>query len=53
MSLQPGDIISTGTPPGVGLGMKPPKYLHGGETIRLGIDTLGVQCQQVMPALID
>jgi 2,4-diketo-3-deoxy-L-fuconate hydrolase len=53
MSLQPGDIISTGTPPGVGLGMKPPKYLHGGETIRLGIDTLGVQCQQVLPALID
>ena len=53
MSLQPGDVISTGTPPGVGLGMTPPRYLHGGETIRLGIDTLGVQCQKVLPALID
>ena len=38
MSLQPGDIISTGTPPGVGLGMKPPKYLQAGNKMRLGID---------------
>ncbi|MFK4826237.1 fumarylacetoacetate hydrolase family protein [Paenochrobactrum sp. BZR 588] len=47
MSLQPGDIISTGTPPGVGMGQKPPLYLQGGETIRLGIEGLGVQCQKV------
>jgi 2-keto-4-pentenoate hydratase/2-oxohepta-3-ene-1,7-dioic acid hydratase in catechol pathway len=48
MSLQPGDIISTGTPPGVGLGQKPPKYLHAGNTIRLGIDGLGQQTQRVI-----
>lgn len=47
MSLQPGDIISTGTPPGVGMGQKPPQYLKGGETIRLGIQGLGEQCQKV------
>jgi len=47
MSLQPGDIISTGTPPGVGLGLNPPTYLKGGETMRLGIDKLGVQQQKV------
>ncbi|MDH2431743.1 fumarylacetoacetate hydrolase family protein [Pokkaliibacter sp. MBI-7] len=47
MSLQPGDIISTGTPPGVGLGFKPPRYLKGGEVMRLGIDGLGVQQQRV------
>lgn len=47
MSLQPGDIISTGTPPGVGMGFKPPRYLKGGETMRLGIDGLGVQTQKV------
>lgn len=51
MSLQPGDIISTGTPPGVGLGMNPPKYLKGGETILLGIDRLGRQKQKVLPTL--
>jgi ureidoglycolate lyase len=45
MSLQPGDIISTGTPPGVGLGMKPPLFLHAGQTIRLGIEGLGEQTQ--------
>jgi 2,4-diketo-3-deoxy-L-fuconate hydrolase len=50
MSLQPGDIISTGTPPGVGMGLKPPTYLSGGETMRLGIDKLGVQTQVVRPA---
>jgi 2-keto-4-pentenoate hydratase/2-oxohepta-3-ene-1,7-dioic acid hydratase in catechol pathway len=48
MSLQPGDVISTGTPPGVGLGQKPPRYLKPGETIRLGIDGLGTQTQKVV-----
>ncbi|WP_299472383.1 fumarylacetoacetate hydrolase family protein [uncultured Roseibium sp.] len=47
MSLQPGDVISTGTPPGVGMGQKPPVYLKGGEVMRLGIDKLGVQTQNV------
>ena len=50
LSLQPGDVISTGTPPGVGLGQKPPRYLKGGEKIRLGIDGLGVQTQKVVRA---
>ena len=45
MSLQPGDIISTGTPPGVGLGQKPPVYLRPGQVMRLGIDGLGEQQQ--------
>jgi 2-keto-4-pentenoate hydratase/2-oxohepta-3-ene-1,7-dioic acid hydratase in catechol pathway len=48
MSLQPGDIISTGTPPGVGLGQKPPTYLRAGNSIRLGIDGLGTQTQSVV-----
>ena len=48
MSLQPGDVISTGTPPGVGLGLKPPRYLAVGNEIRLGIDGLGEQRQQVI-----
>ena len=48
MSLQPGDIISTGTPPGVGLGQKPPRYLKAGETMTLGIDGLGVQTQRAV-----
>ena len=48
MSLQPGDIISTGTPPGVGLGMKPPLYLKPGDSIELGIDGLGEQQQTVI-----
>ncbi|MCC5954664.1 MAG: fumarylacetoacetate hydrolase family protein [Natronohydrobacter sp.] len=47
MSLQPGDVISTGTPPGVGMGQKPPVYLKGGEVMRLGIEGLGVQTQRV------
>ena len=47
MSLQPGDVISTGTPPGVGMGQKPPRYLQGGEVLTLGIDGLGTQCQNV------
>jgi 2,4-didehydro-3-deoxy-L-rhamnonate hydrolase len=49
MSLQPGDIISTGTPPGVGMGQTPPVYLKGGEVVRLGIEGLGVQTQKVLP----
>ena len=49
MSLQPGDIVSTGTPPGVGLGQKPPVYLRAGNVIELGIDGLGQQRQVVVP----
>ena len=48
MSLQPGDIISTGTPPGVGLGQKPPVYLHPGDVMELGIDGLGRQRQRTV-----
>jgi 2,4-diketo-3-deoxy-L-fuconate hydrolase len=48
MSLQPGDIISTGTPPGVGLGQKPPIYLRPGNVMTLGIEGLGRQRQQVV-----
>lgn len=47
MSLQPGDVISTGTPPGVGQGQNPQVFLHGGETMRLGIEGLGEQKQNV------
>ncbi|MGN7833626.1 fumarylacetoacetate hydrolase family protein [Pseudoxanthomonas sp. 22568] len=50
MSLQPGDVISTGTPPGVGLGQKPPVYLRPGQVMRLGIDGLGEQRQKVVQA---
>ncbi len=45
MSLRPGDIISTGTPPGVGMGMKPPRYLKPGDVVELGIEGLGSQKQ--------
>jgi 2,4-diketo-3-deoxy-L-fuconate hydrolase len=48
MSLQPGDIISTGTPPGVGMGRKPPVYLKAGNRVRLGIQGLGEQNQFVV-----
>ncbi len=48
MSLQPGDIIPTGTPPGVGLGMKPPTFLRPGQVIELGIEGLGAQRQDVI-----
>jgi 2-keto-4-pentenoate hydratase/2-oxohepta-3-ene-1,7-dioic acid hydratase in catechol pathway len=48
MSLQAGDIISTGTPPGVGLGQKPPVYLREGNVVRLGIKGLGEQRQTVV-----
>ena len=43
MTLHPGDIISTGTPPGVGMGQKPPVYLKAGDVMTLGIDALGEQ----------
>ena len=50
MSLQPGDIISTGTPPGVGLGQRPPVYLNEGDVVELGIAGMGVQRQIVVNA---
>ena len=57
MTLNPGDLITTGTPPGVGLGQKPnPVYLKAGDVMTLGIEKLGDQCQTVHawdPALID
>lgn len=48
MSLHPGDVISTGTPPGVGMGMKPPRYLKAGDVVELGIEGLGQQRQDVI-----
>lgn len=50
MSLQPGDVISTGTPPGVGAGMKPPVFLKAGDVMHLGIEGLGEQRQTCVPA---
>ncbi len=50
MSLQPGDVISTGTPPGVGMGQKPPVFLRAGQTMRLGVQGLGVQTQITVQA---
>ena len=50
MSLQAGDVISTGTPPGVGMGQSPQQYLHGGEVVTLGIAGLGEQRSKVLPA---
>jgi 2,4-diketo-3-deoxy-L-fuconate hydrolase len=50
MSLRPGDIISTGTPPGVGMGQKPPWFLKVGDTVRLGIEGLGEQLQTILPS---
>ena len=47
MSLQPGDVISTGTPPGVGMGQKPETYLKSGDVIELEIEGLGLQRQVV------
>lgn len=49
MTLEPGDVITTGTPPGVGLGMKPPLYLKKGDVMTLGIEGLGDQRQEVVP----
>ena len=50
MTLLPGDIITTGTPPGVGSGMKPPKFLNAGDVVTLGIDGLGAQRQEIVAA---
>ena len=50
MSLQPGDVISTGTPPGVGMGQKPPLYLRPGNRIHLSVAGLGEQRQRVVPS---
>jgi 2-keto-4-pentenoate hydratase/2-oxohepta-3-ene-1,7-dioic acid hydratase in catechol pathway len=50
MTLEPGDVITTGTPAGVGMGKKPPRYLKSGDVIELGIDGLGSQRQRVIPA---
>jgi 2-keto-4-pentenoate hydratase/2-oxohepta-3-ene-1,7-dioic acid hydratase in catechol pathway len=48
MILEPGDVITTGTPPGVGMGMKPPRYLKAGDTVSLGIEGLGQQAQRIV-----
>lgn len=48
MTLHPGDLICTGTPPGVGMGFKPPRFLKAGDTMRLGVDGLGEQGQTVV-----
>lgn len=48
MTLHPGDVISTGTPPGVGMGQKPPRYLRAGDVVELGIEGLGQQRQDVI-----
>ena len=50
MTLLPGDIITTGTPPGVGAGMKPPKFLKIGDVVTLGIEGLGEQRQEIVAA---
>ena len=50
MTLLPGDIITTGTPPGVGAGMKPPKFLNVGDVVTLGIEGLGEQRQEIVAA---
>ena len=49
-TLQPGDIIATGTPPGVGMGLKPPRFLRAGDVVELGIEGLGQQRQICHPA---
>ena len=48
MTLHPGDVVSTGTPPGVGMGMKPPRFLEAGDVVELGIEGLGQQRQDVV-----
>lgn len=50
MVLEPGDVINTGTPPGVGMGLKPPRYLKPGDVMELGIEGLGTQRQNVVAA---
>jgi 2-keto-4-pentenoate hydratase/2-oxohepta-3-ene-1,7-dioic acid hydratase in catechol pathway len=48
MALHPGDVIATGTPPGVGMGQKPPVFLKEGDVVELGVEGLGVQRQRVI-----
>jgi 2,4-diketo-3-deoxy-L-fuconate hydrolase len=48
MILEPGDVITTGTPPGVGMGMKPPRFLKAGDTVSLSIEGLGQQAQRIV-----
>jgi 2-keto-4-pentenoate hydratase/2-oxohepta-3-ene-1,7-dioic acid hydratase in catechol pathway len=50
LTLQPGDVITTGTPPGVGTGMKPPQFLNVGDVVTLGIESLGEQRQEIVEA---
>jgi ureidoglycolate lyase/2,4-diketo-3-deoxy-L-fuconate hydrolase len=50
MSLQPGDVVATGTPPGVGMGLRPPAFLRPGQVMRLGVEGLGEQVQRVRAA---
>ena len=50
LTLMPGDIVTTGTPPGVGSGMKPPKFLNVGDVVTLGIEGLGEQRQEIIAA---
>ena len=50
MTLLPGDVLTTGTPPGVGTGMKPPQYLNVGDVVTLGIEGLGEQRQEIVAA---
>jgi 2,4-didehydro-3-deoxy-L-rhamnonate hydrolase len=50
LTLLPGDIVTTGTPPGVGAGMKPPKFLNAGDVVTLGIEGLGEQRQEIIAA---
>jgi 2-keto-4-pentenoate hydratase/2-oxohepta-3-ene-1,7-dioic acid hydratase in catechol pathway len=50
LTLLPGDIVTTGTPPGVGTGMKPPTFLNVGDVVTLGIEGLGEQRQEIVAA---
>jgi len=50
MVMDPGDVIVTGTPPGVALGMKPPKFLKAGDVVHLAMDGLGEQTQKIVPS---
>jgi ureidoglycolate lyase len=50
MSLRSGDVIATGTPAGVGMGLKPPQFLRAGQCVRVGIEGLGVQTQRTVAA---
>ena len=50
MTLMPGDVIATGTPPGVGMGMKPPRFLNVGDVVTMGIEGLGEQRQEIIAA---